>query len=148
LFGQNSCACCLACLQTVLQVSGVTFLTYGLCLLNWRRVVSSKQNILLIIGVALFTCDLTGLVSGRSFLTCAVTNPISGDGSPCESYLALFSPPNLITGGMKQVFLAISGAVLALAARADTIVFSDFGPGGIYSQNFSAVAPQPRPLKK
>ena len=49
---------------------------------------------------------------------------------------------------MKQVFLAISGAVLALAARADTIVFSDFGPGGIYSQNFSAGGPATSPFEE
>ena len=49
---------------------------------------------------------------------------------------------------MKKTFLVISGVVMALAARGNTIVFSDFGPGGIYSQNFSAGGPASSPFEE
>ena len=49
---------------------------------------------------------------------------------------------------MKKILLVFTAAVLALAARANTIVFSDFGPGGIYSQNFSAGGPASSPFEE
>jgi hypothetical protein len=49
---------------------------------------------------------------------------------------------------MKRVMFVLSCAVMALCARGDMIVFSDFGPGGIYSQNFSAGVPASSPFEE
>jgi len=47
---------------------------------------------------------------------------------------------------MKKILLILSGGLLALAARGNTIVFSDFGAGDTYSQNFAAGGPATMPL--
>ena len=47
---------------------------------------------------------------------------------------------------MRKIIVALSASVLALAARGNTIVFSDFGPGDTYSQNFAAGGPATSPL--
>jgi len=50
---------------------------------------------------------------------------------------------------MKRILLICSAALWAVAARSDTIVYSDFGTGGIlYSQNLSDGGPASSPLEE